>query len=819
MRFISIIIFFLICIAQASAQLIVLSGRVFHKNEGVPFATVLVKGSTYAATSNVDGRYTLKLNPGKYEIVFQSIGYAKHSELIELTHNQELNVELKPDGILLKEIDISAGEDPSYPIIRNAIKRRNYYQEQISEYSCKAYIKGLQKIEEMPKNITGLIKLFGGQLSDTNNLKGVIYLSESESKYFFKKPEEKEIMFSSKVSGDNRTFSFHKLSDMKLSFYDNLVDLGSLSDRPLVSPINENAFLFYRYFLQGTINEDGKIIHKIKMVPKRKTDPCFSGMIYIQDSTWRITSIDVKLTKEVKIKYVDTLYIKQLHASVIGDSVWMPVSLNFSFDFKVFGFKGGGYFNASVSDYDMNPNLTKSFFKNEILLVQDGSNRKDSLYWIQNRPIPLTEEEVKDYSRKDSLEKIYSSDTYKDSVDRVRNRPKMRNVLFGYRYNRTKKNLQVNLPGIVTNGIQYNTVEGLNLSYKFSIDKTYENLKQQNVSGKLRYGFSNKLWGGEIGYNYLMNPIKRTVLGFKVKSITEQFNQQEPIIPLVNSFYTLFLNENYLKLFRETGAEAYYAQELINGLYFYTSCRYMERNSLSNTSDKLLIDDLSKKFTSNDPQNELNEAPAFITNSALTAEVVFNIRFKQKFQSLPQQKIVSGSKYPRLNFGYKKAIPVNAISADYDLLTAGLRDAVKLGLFGTFRYKAATGIFINNRRLYFMDYRHFPGNQTIINTNDNLGSYRLLPYYAYSAEKHFAEVHVEHHFQGIILGQIPLLKKFLAQEVVGAHFLNNNNIEQYFEFNFGLEKIYRVFRVDYVFNVVPGQKIKHGFTINLNLAL
>src|SRR5690606_31312245 len=114
---------------------------------------------------------------------------------------------------------------------------------------------------------------------------------------------------------------------------------------------------------------------------------------------------------------------------------------------------------------------------------------------------------------------------------------------------------------------------------------------------------------------------------------------------------------------------------------------------------------------------------------------------------------------------------------------------------------AATGVFLNNRRLYFMDYRHFPGNKTIINTNDNLGSYRLLPYYAYSAEKHFTEVHVEHHFQGIILGQIPLLKKFLAQEVIGAHFLNNNNIEQYFEFNFGLEKIYRVFRVDYVFNV------------------
>ena len=50
---------------------------------------------------------------------------------------------------------------------------------------------------------------------------GVIYLSESESNYYFKKPDkEKEIMFSSRVSGESKSFSFNHLSQMKFNFYE-----------------------------------------------------------------------------------------------------------------------------------------------------------------------------------------------------------------------------------------------------------------------------------------------------------------------------------------------------------------------------------------------------------------------------------------------------------------------------------------------------------------------------------------------------------------------------------------------------------------------
>ena len=813
------VLFFIILNNLIISQTFVLSGKITDKDGALPFSTVIVKGSSYSTISNVNGLYILKLPAGSYEIAFQYIGYARKIEKVILNADKILDIRLNPDGISLKEVEIKAGEDPAYPIMRQTIKKRKFYLNQLNAYTCKAYIKGLQKINYIPKNIKGLIKLAGGDLSDTADIKGVIYLSESVSKYHYQKPEnEKEIMYSSKVSGDNKSFSFNKLSDMKMNFYNNLISLGNVSDRPFTSPLNDNAFLFYRYYLLGTIKGEGKIINKIKVVPKHKTDPCFSGIIYIQDSTWRITGIDLMLTKEAKINFIDTLTIKQLHASIVGDSVWMPLTLNLAFDLKAFGFKGNGYFNANISGYDLKPVYPKNFFKNEVLKVEDDANKKDSLYWENVRTTPLTQEEINDYREKDSIAKIRNTERYKDSVDKKRNKPELRDIFLGYEYDNTKKNFKVSLPGLITNGIQYNTVEGLNLSYKFSVTKSYEDLRGFSISGRSRYGFSNKLWGGELGFNYLYKPKSFSNFGFKIKSIVEQYNQLDPISPLVNSLYTLFLNENFMKTFKESGIEGNYFTELRNGVFFSGIVRYMQRDPLKNTSDILFIDDKSKLFTSNDPIHAFTHDSLFSSNRAFTTEFTFTFRFRQRYYTLPDQKVMAGSKYPRLSISYKRAFPILNTSANYDLLSASVSDQIRLGMLGRFAYRVRGGGFLDTKKLYFMDFKYFLGNQTIFNTNDYLGSFRLLPYYTFSADRWFSEVHAEHHFQGFIISRIPFIKKLKIQEVVGAHFLSSNKLKYYYEINFGIEKIFRILRFDYVLGYAANSKLKQGFTFGINLS-
>ncbi len=802
-----------------SAQQVLVSGKITdEKNQALSFSSVLVKGSTQGTNANADGFYSLKLAPGTYELIFQYVGYKKKVEKIIVDGNTIKNVALSPESYELKEVVIKDGEDPAYAVIRAAIKKRKFYLNEVNAFTCKAYIKGLQRLKDFPKKMVKLINAMnsGGEKIDSTLL-GVVYLSESETKYHYRKPnDEKEIMYSSRVSGDNKAFSFNQVSDMKFSVYENLITLDGLSDRPFISPINENALLSYRYKLLGTTFEDGKMLNKIEITPKRKTDPCFRGIIYIQENTWRVHSADVYLTKDAKIDFVDTLHIKQLNAPV-NDSIWMPTGLNMTFNFKVFGFVGDGYFNAVFSDYDMNPVFPKKFFKNEVLKVEDGANKKDTGYWKESRPVPLTYEEQADYRKKDSIGAIKNTDRYKDSIDRKGNKLTLNDLILGYSYNKTAKQFSLNTSGLLTSGVQYNTVEGINASIKVNMTKRYEDRRSHDLATTVRYGFSNYLWGGTANWKYVFKPEKFESVNVKVGTTAQQFNGNDPINATMNTSYTLFDNENFMKLYKKSYASFGYRNELINGLIVYFNTEYAERSSLRNTAFDLWVDNKTKLFTSNDPLRPNTDDSSFAVNNSFIVELGFSIRFKQKYYTRPHQKIIVGSKFPIINVQYTKAIPGLNTKADYDLAKMVIDDNIKLGLFGTFAYRLKGGYFLTSKYVEFMDYKHFDGNQTILANNDYLNSFKLLPYYTYSTKNWYAEAHAEHHFNGFIFNKVPLLKKYRIQEVVGGHVLFNDKLDQYYEINFGIEHILQIIRIDYILGYGPYGKFNQGFVIGLGL--
>lgn len=809
---------FLLIFIGANAQQYVLSGRITDKsNEALPFATVYIKGTSIGTSCNEDGYYTLKLKEGTYEIIFQYVGYTKLQRTISVTNHMQLDVQLSVEGVALKEVEVNAGENPADIIIRKAIKKRKYYRDQVEDYSCNTYIKGLQRLKHISKGTMKLIKMANKNIKDSSSLLGVVYLSESQSEFYFKQPNDiKEVMLSSKVSGSSRNFSFNQYRYLNYNFYENLIEMKDVSNRPFVSPINENAFIYYNYKLLGSFFEDGKEINKIQVLPKRATDPVFSGIIYIQENTWRITGVDLYLTKQNKINFVDTITVKQIFNPIQGDSIWLPTSSNMGFSFTIFGFNGDGYFNTVLSNYNLSPNYDPKFFSDEIVKIEKGANKKDSAFWAQNRPIPLTEEEKKDYRKKDSIARIIEDPHYIDSVDRKNNKFKFADLFTGYTYNKRNKRLVISMPGIADAGIQYNTVEGLNLSYNFNLTKTYEDLRMHQVNGKARYGFSNQMLGGELDWRYLFNHNKFRSFGLSAKSIVEQYNNRDPISQLVNSVYTLFLNENYMKIFRETAFGTFFRTEVAKGFNARADLKYIERSPLVNTTNVLLIDDTRKLFTSNDPLHPSREDSVFKKNNVLLLDLSFNIRFKQRYYNVAGDRFYAENKYPRISFLYRKAIPVNALSADFDLLALNIHDDIDLGLFGEFKYNMRGGYYVRLKKIYYMDYKHFSGNQTIIANTDYLNTFKLLPYYGLSTKNWYAEFHTEHHFNGFILNKIPLVNKLFIQEVVGFKALVNDKVDRYFELNFALKNIFKFIRVDYVMSFKENNQLGQGFLIGFS---
>lgn len=813
-----LILIFLIAYLSNKSQTFSLTGKITDGKEPLPFATIVLKGTDYLTTSNVDGNFTFRLKAGQYHMEVHYLGFKKKLVDFVLQDNKFLLVEMEPEGYKL-EVDINAGEDPSYPIMRKAIKARKTFHQPVENYSCRSYIKGLQKLGSIPKKLGTMIKLMGGNPSDTGEMKGVIYNSESESRYYFMKPNyEKEIMFSSRVSGNSGGFSFNQLHDMLLlNCNEAFIRMGGVSQRPFISPLNDKAFNYYRFFLLGQSATDEGIINKIKVVPKRKTDPCFAGIIYVQDSTWRLTGVDLKVFKETKIDFLDTLSIKETYAPVQGDSIWMLVNLSLNFSFNALGFNGRGYFNAAISEYNFTEKKEKRFFGNEVFVVEAGANKKDENYWKQYRSLQLTTEETLDYAKKDSLEKIRDQPAYKDSLEKVNNRFEWSDLLTGYSFTKHRRNLSFDLPGIITNGIQYNTVEGINLTYKMNLRKTFERSKVLSTAATLHYGFANRLPGVEVDLIYRFNVIHNGFVGLSATSLVRQYNARQPVLPLVNSLSTLLLNMNPMKLFFQQGGSINTGMEVINGLTIHTEVGYYRRSALENVSKKLFFDDPTLYFTSNIPyHHSLTSSPS--TSDVLLYTLAGTIKFKQRYITLPEDRVRLGSKYPALHFTFQAGIPAGQALANFQKLTLSINDVVRFGLAGRLRYRIVAGSFLFQKAKNFFDYMHFNGNQLAYYHGDYLNGFRLMPYYQFSTNSWFLEAHAEHHFNGWLFSRIPGLRQLPWQEVIGLNTLCTNETPLYLEANAGVERIFKILRCDYVFRYEPGKRPVHGVVVGMKLS-
>ncbi len=303
---------------QAMASKI--SGKVTD-SEGspLPFLTVFVEGTTNGTTTNSNGDYFLNLPNGKYTLVYRFVGFKTLKKVVDLgTGNLILNIQMEEEVMQLKEISISANaENPAYEMIRQAQAKREFYEKQLKEYSCNVYIKGLQRITKAPKKILGVDITLPGVEKDSAN-SGIIYLSESVSEFSYQAPnKKKERMISSKTSGNNNGFSWNSALDFNLDFYQPSMELDGLSERNFISPIAPTAMVYYDYEFAGDFADGNVLVNKIKVIPKRKGLPAYSGFIYIQENSWRIHSTELFITKEFQnVDFVDTLKIKQVYVPI-----------------------------------------------------------------------------------------------------------------------------------------------------------------------------------------------------------------------------------------------------------------------------------------------------------------------------------------------------------------------------------------------------------------------------------------------------------------------------------------------------------------------
>ena len=797
-----LLLFLLITSLSVSAQL---KGTITDvDNQPIPYVNIYIENSYKGTTSNENGDYELALSkPGTYTVVFQFLGYKTQTNYIDIKEfPYVIDITLLEENISLSEVVINANENPANRIIRAAIKNRKSQMEKINSFSADFYSKGLIRIDSLPEKFMGREINVNIGLDSTRS--GIIYLSETISKIKYEKPDKlTEKVIASKVSGDSNGFSFNSALDVNYNFYNNTIKINSA----IISPISDYAFKYYRYKLEGVFYDDrGNLINKIKVIPRRENDPVFKGSIYIVEDQWALFGLELQVNgSQIQLPIADSIFIKQNLTYDKNEDYWIIRSQSIGFKFGFLGFNGDGGFVANYSNYTLNPEFEKDEFSNEILAFESEANKKDSTYWNTLRPVPLTDEEFKDYIKKDSIQSLKESKTYLDSVDYKSNKFRFRNLLSGYTYKQSFKNKRLRISSPF-NGINRNTVQGYNSNLKFNYTKRYDEFKNYlSIDGFMNYSFDTQKTRGGMGAFYKFNNINDLTFGLSTGINVNQFNSQEPISNFVNSISTLYFEKNYMKLYESRFVKVNYSQELFNGFGINTFLTFEDRRALFNINKYTTTQDDISSFTSNNPLDPLNYNTApFENHKIIKFKINGSIRFGQKYLSYPGSKInIPNTKYPRVGFSFEKGISANKSDYNFEHLSLNLNQSISLENKGKLRYFVVGGTFFNNSKLAFIDFKHFNGNQTHINLkSDYLKSFKNLAYYDFSTSENYMEYHLEHDFNGFILGKIPLINKLNYNLIFGLHGFSSKDQKPYKELSLGIDNIgwgkYRFLRIDYV---------------------
>jgi len=71
-------------------------GRITNvQEEAISYANIYIPQLKNGTTSNIDGRYELKLSEGNYKVLFQYLGYQTQSQELTVTKSfQKINIQL-----------------------------------------------------------------------------------------------------------------------------------------------------------------------------------------------------------------------------------------------------------------------------------------------------------------------------------------------------------------------------------------------------------------------------------------------------------------------------------------------------------------------------------------------------------------------------------------------------------------------------------------------------------------------------------------------------------------------------------------------------
>ncbi|MBA3971264.1 MAG: carboxypeptidase-like regulatory domain-containing protein [Bacteroidetes bacterium] len=826
---------FLSCAMRAQEETVIV-GHVTeaYTNSGIPFVNIYFKGTLIGTVTDFDGNYSIKTTTPRDSIYVSLIGYKSKAKPVKKGKIQEINFQLSPEALNLNTIEIRPGINPALRIIKNAQSNKSKYdRDNLDAVQYVSYTKQEADVDNITPKMRRwkLFRPFAAMWDSLDVIAGEdskanlpVMMSEVISEiYSFKEGEKKHEDVNAikiKFVGMKDGSAVSQLTGTDFQNYNFCKNNVSIQGKDILSPIADNAMLFYNYILVDSMTIDSTKCYKIDCHPKNKKDLAYTGFIWITDTTFAIKQLDLGITPDVNVNWIDHARIQQVLIPTEAGP-WVPAQTRTLIDFTTLSDK---FVSVVVRTYNANRNFVinqpkeKDFYKSRIQYAESAL-AKDSSYWITNRPEPLNKLEVKSY----------------DMIDTVRSIPFIKrgvNILYflflGY------KDVGPVDFGHYINVYGYNSYEGTRLRLGFRTNQKFS--KSWIIRGYGAYGFKDEGFKYNLQLERILSRYPWSKAGIQYRDDIDQIgttsnystsaNLGSPPNNLNNTFSQI---GNVSKLVRKQEARLWYEKDFNPGINTKLTLQNIRTNPLF-------------------PVNFGDQFNIFQTRKFSITEILMDIRL-----SIKERFLQNGTE--RVSFGNNKS-PVIAVN-----YTLGMKDI----LGGDFNYHKASISFSNRFRMATMGYSQVfvkagkvfskipytlleipRGNESIFYGNNIYNQMNLFEF----VSDQYIQAFWQHHLSGLIFNRIPLIKELNLREVIGLNmaygtlsaknksFNSNNGFTvmddvPYFEADLGVENILGAIRVDFLYRLTynddfykrdyqlanPGSKITNwGIKVGLQFA-
>lgn len=410
---ITLLILALLFNCTISAQNIIFSGKVLDSanDEPLPYASVIVKGTTIGTSTDMDGNFKLEIPERDGVVEISYVGYDTYTAAISRELSGYHTVRLAPSGVNLGEVVVKPGKEkyrkkdnPAVAFIKKVIANRETASPMNEEYfQYDRYEKMFFAMDDYQpkenkkgkKNKFEFVNEFIDTLDAGTTILPVSEKERMEKVFYRKSPESrKHFVKASKSSGVDEIFSRDGVQQVLGEVFKEVnvfQDNVPLFLQRFVSPLSKIGPSFYKYYLLDTLEIDKDRYIDLGFVPFQSETFGFTGhMLVRMDSTYFIKKIHMNVPHDINLNFVSRMTIEQDFIES-DNHVRIMTRDDIEVNFKLTENSKGMYarrLNVYSNHSFKKPEgeFSGIFEESANVISETGAYNRNDQYWKENRP-------------------------------------------------------------------------------------------------------------------------------------------------------------------------------------------------------------------------------------------------------------------------------------------------------------------------------------------------------------------------------------------------------------------------------------------------